>query len=115
MLKVRPKSTEVPAERPAVLTRSFCEATSPTKAHPRLPTVVAISFHFQQDPSGKSLTRNVEEGPHASYEDEKTLQRVRLWHEAQNADDQHSDGTHNRGDKNDLATSEFIGQRDKGD
>lgn len=46
VLKVRPKRTELPAARPAVLARSFWEATSPTKAHPRLPTVGLISNSY---------------------------------------------------------------------
>lgn len=49
VLNVRPKSTKLPAARPAVLARSFCEATSPTKAQPRLPTACDISSAFLID------------------------------------------------------------------
>lgn len=38
VLKVSPKMTDAPADRPAVLARSFCDATSPTNAQPREPT-----------------------------------------------------------------------------
>ena len=38
VLKVRPKTTDDAAATPAVRARSFCDATSPTKAHPMLPT-----------------------------------------------------------------------------
>lgn len=38
VLKVKPKTTEIPAARPAVEARSFWEAISPTKAQPIPPT-----------------------------------------------------------------------------
>ena len=44
VLKVRPNSTELPAATPAVLARSFWEATSPTNAQPRLPTADLMSM-----------------------------------------------------------------------
>ncbi len=42
VLKVKPKITELPAASPAVLARSFCDATSPTKAHPREPIKASL-------------------------------------------------------------------------
>jgi hypothetical protein len=52
VLNVRPNSTELPAARPAVLARNFCEATSPTKAQPRLPTGCDVSKGHRMGEAG---------------------------------------------------------------
>lgn len=39
VLNVNPNTTDAPAARPAVLARSFWDATSPTNAQPNEPTV----------------------------------------------------------------------------
>lgn len=48
VLKVKPNTTDAAAARPAVRARSFCEATSPTKDQPRVPTEHRQSANYRR-------------------------------------------------------------------
>jgi hypothetical protein len=47
VLNVRPKITDIPAARPAVRARNFCDDTSPTKAQPSEPRAALKSDQTQ--------------------------------------------------------------------
>jgi hypothetical protein len=90
VLNVSPKRTEDPAANPAVRARSFWEATSPTNAHPKLPTNKnIISRHLPNEAKLEGFSRkerkrtsDVEERPHAGSEDKEILERFCLGNEA---------------------------------